>query len=162
MGDARRLPRSSKLCQKRLFAKRVLGINGTENGLRPPLAVGLVVPGQDRCSSPVELRESADRGDAGAQYNLGVMYDGGEGQVVPQNYGEASKWYRKAAEQGFAKAQHNLGRKCSRGEGVPRDYDEAARRGGKAAGQGEAPAQFNLGGIPLKRRGCAARLPDGL
>ena len=33
-----------------------------------------------------------------AQYNLGNMYDFGEG--VPENDAEAVKWYRKAADQG--------------------------------------------------------------
>ena len=42
-----------------------------------------------------------------AQYNLGVMYDNGDG--VPQDYKEAVKWYRLAAEQGDASAQYNLG-----------------------------------------------------
>ena len=37
-------------------------------------------------------------GFAYAQYNLGVMYDNGQG--VQQDYKEAVKWYRKAAEQG--------------------------------------------------------------
>ena len=31
------------------------------------------------------------------------------GQGVPQNYTEAAKWYRLAAEQGNAQAQYNLG-----------------------------------------------------
>jgi TPR repeat protein len=35
------------------------------------------------------------------------MYDNGEG--VPQDYSEAVKWYRLAAEQGDAKAQNALG-----------------------------------------------------
>ena len=35
--------------------------------------------------------------------NLGVMYDNGQG--VPQNYAEALKWYRLAADQGDANAQ---------------------------------------------------------
>jgi len=34
-----------------------------------------------------------------------MMYDKGQG--VPQDYAEALKWYRKAAEQGFAEAQYN-------------------------------------------------------
>ena len=49
----------------------------------------------------------AEQGDADAQYNLGVMYDNGEG--VTQDDAEAVKWYRRAAEQGNAFAQHNLG-----------------------------------------------------
>ena len=31
------------------------------------------------------------------------------GQGVPQDYAEAVKWYRKAAEQGDVNAQHNIG-----------------------------------------------------
>ena len=40
----------------------------------------------------------AEHGEAGAQYNLGFMYDHGQG--VPQDYAEAVRWYRLAAEQG--------------------------------------------------------------
>ena len=36
------------------------------------------------------------------------MYVNGEG--VPENNAEAVKWFRKAADQGFADAQFNLGR----------------------------------------------------
>ena len=54
-----------------------------------------------------ELRALADQGDVDAQFNLGVMYDNGEG--VPQDYAEAVRWYRLAAEQGNASAQFNLG-----------------------------------------------------
>ena len=43
----------------------------------------------------------AEAGDEVAQYNLGVMYDNGRG--VLQDYKEAVKWYRLAAEQGDAK-----------------------------------------------------------
>ena len=68
-------------------------------------------------------RKAAEQGDAAAQYNLGVMYDKGEG--VPQDYQEAVGWYRKAAEQGDASAQHNLGFMYANGDGVPQDYVQA-------------------------------------
>jgi TPR repeat protein len=35
----------------------------------------------------------AEQGVANAQYNLGIMYDNGEG--VKQDYAEAAKWYRQ-------------------------------------------------------------------
>ena len=35
------------------------------------------------------------------------------------------KWYRKAADQGEAAAQHNLGSMYDNGQGVPQDYIEA-------------------------------------
>ena len=62
----------------------------------------------------------AEQGDADAQFNLGVMYDEGDG--VPQDYKEAFKWYRLAAEQGDAFAQTYLGVMYAKGEGVPQDY----------------------------------------
>ena len=42
-----------------------------------------------------------------APSHLGFMYDKGQG--VPQDYAAAVSWYRKAAEQGDADAQFNLG-----------------------------------------------------
>ena len=65
----------------------------------------------------------AESGDAIAQYNLGVMYDKGEG--VLQDYKEAVKWYRMAAEQGDADAQFNLGKMYRNGEGVVQDFKRA-------------------------------------
>ena len=47
------------------------------------------------------------------------MYRNGEG--VPQDYAQAVKWYRKAAEQGYANAQFNLGLMYTKVEGVPQD-----------------------------------------
>ena len=58
-----------------------------------------------------------------AQYNLGIMY--AKGQGVPQDYAEAVKWYRLAADQGIPTAQNNLGFMYAKGEGVPQDYSEA-------------------------------------
>ena len=62
----------------------------------------------------------AERGDAKAQYNLGVIHANGKG--VPKNYTEAVKWYRKAAEHGHAGAQFGLGSGYFLGRGVPEDY----------------------------------------
>lgn len=62
----------------------------------------------------------AEKGNAEAQYNLGVMYRAGRG--VPQDYQKARKWYRLAAEQGNALAQFNLGWMYAGGKGVPQDY----------------------------------------
>ena len=49
----------------------------------------------------------AEQGGSDAQYNLGVMYDFGDG--VPENDKTAVKWYTLAAKQGHARAQTNLG-----------------------------------------------------
>ena len=67
----------------------------------------------------------AEQGNADAQFNLGVMYDTGEG--VPENDVEAVNWYRKATEQGYARAQFNLGVMYADGEGVPENDVEAVK-----------------------------------
>jgi hypothetical protein len=61
------------------------------------------------------------------------------------DYVEAVKWYRKAAEQGDAVAQNNLGVMYKKGRGVTQDYAEAVKWYRKAAQQGYARAQSNLG-----------------
>lgn len=88
-------------------------------------------------------RTAAKRGNADAQYALGIMYENGQG--VPRNYATATAWYTKAAEQGDADAQSKLGLAYLNGHGAPRDYAEAAAWLRKAAEQGNAAAQYDLG-----------------
>jgi hypothetical protein len=54
-------------------------------------------------------------------------------------------WYRKAAEQGYAKAQLDLAGLYENGNGVPLDYAQAASWYRKAAEQGDADGQVHLG-----------------
>ena len=89
-----------------------------------------------------EFKAAADQGNANAQYDLGLMYQKGQG--VPKNYAEAAEWYRKAAEQGNAVAQDNLGFMYANGLGVPKDNAEAMKWWSKASDQGDATAQNNL------------------
>ena len=58
---------------------------------------------------------------------------------------EAVKWFRKAADQGFAPAQYNLGTSYYYGDGVEQDLPMAAKWYRKAADQGFAESQFILG-----------------
>ena len=83
----------------------------------------------------------AEPGDAKAQYNLGVMYDRGQGVV--QDYKEAMKWYRKAAEQGDAKAQFGLGLMYAIGYGVTQDDVYAHMWFNIAASNGDKDAVTN-------------------
>jgi TPR repeat protein len=55
-----------------------------------------------------------------------------------QNYAEALKWYHKAADQGEARAQANLGFMYNKGQGVTQDNIEAIKWYQKAAIQGHA------------------------
>jgi len=70
------------------------------------------------------------------------MYSKGEG--VAQDYKEAEKWYRLAAEQGFGLAQFNLGLLYYEGKGVPQDNKEAVKWWRLSAGQRVEQAQYNL------------------
>ena len=73
------------------------------------------------------------------------MFERGYEADQNSDYSEAVSWYRKAAEQGYAKAQFNLGVMYENGEGVAQDYFEAINWYRKAAEQGNAYAQCNLG-----------------
>jgi len=61
----------------------------------------------------------AEKGDAQAQRNLGMMYF--NGNQVKKDRKEAAKWLRKSAEQGNGKAQAHLALMYLRGEGVTKD-----------------------------------------
>jgi TPR repeat protein len=67
-----------------------------------------------------ELQERALQGDVDAQSSLGFMYRNGEFGVV-QDYAEAARWYRLAADQGLSDAQYDLGLMYGDGEGVEQD-----------------------------------------
>ena len=54
---------------------------------------------------------------------------------------------RACADQGYARAQYNLGGMYFNGYGVPKDDVEAVRLYRLAADQGYVDAQFNLGGM---------------
>ncbi|MFP4476298.1 MAG: tetratricopeptide repeat protein [Desulfatibacillaceae bacterium] len=64
-------------------------------------------------------KQNAARGDPEAQLNLGMMYENGQG--VPKNRLEASRWYEKAAEREHPGALARLGILHANGQGVKKD-----------------------------------------
>ena len=54
-----------------------------------------------------------------APYQTGLALMHHNGQGMPQNYAKAVEWYTRAADQGFARAQANLGVMYAKGEGAP-------------------------------------------
>ena len=86
------------------------------------------------------------------------------GSQASQNgkYAEAVKWFRKAAEQGEAFAQYNLGVMYADGEGVTQDYAEAVKWYRMAAEQGIAEAQFNLGNAYNSGQGVAQNYAEAV
>ncbi len=76
-----------------------------------------------------------------------------DAQGVPQDYVEAAKWFRKAADQGLVGAQYSLGVAHMNGQGVPQDYAEAVKWFRLAADQGFAEAQASLGVAYIQGQG---------
>ena len=85
----------------------------------------------------------AEQGNVASQYNLGYLYDNGQG--VRQDFDKAVEWYQKAAEQGLMEAQYNLALKYENGRGVRQDFTKAFKLYQKAAEQGDSSSQLNLG-----------------
>lgn len=108
------------------------------------------------------LMAGAKAGDPAAQNSLGVMYYTGEavsknlsGKVLDNDPELAAGWFYRAAEQGYADAQFNLGLMYANGEGVLQDMEQAAELFKKAAEQGHVDAQNNLGAMYFTGEGVA-------
>ena len=97
----------------------------------------------DYATALQEWKPLAEQGYAFAQYNLGILYEYGNG--VPKDYVEAVKWYRLSAEQGYAISQYSLGLMYSNGYGVLKDKAEAVKWWRLSAEQGYVYAQGMLG-----------------
>ena len=69
--------------------------------------------------SQSELQKRAEQGSASSQYQLGKMYN------RFKSYKIAVSWYLKAAIQGHAYAQNDLGNAYYRGHGVKQDFATA-------------------------------------
>jgi hypothetical protein len=91
-----------------------------------------------------ELETDAKRGNLEAQTKLGLRYALGSSGLSKDPV-EAMKWFRSAAEQGFAEAQYCLGIRYYDGVDVVKDVGEGIKWLHKAAEQGNAAAQSNLG-----------------
>ena len=72
------------------------------------------------------------------------MYVAGNG--IEKDYKEAFKWFRRAADQGDAWAQLELGNLYNEGHGVEQDDHEAIKWRLRAAEQGNQFVARNLGG----------------
>ena len=88
------------------------------------------------------LGAGATRGDARAQFFLGIMYESGRG--VTKDTAVAARFYRQSADQGLATAENNLGSLYANGDGVAQSDVEAIRLWMLAADQGLPVAQANL------------------
>lgn len=86
------------------------------------------------------LRAAAEEGHAPAQHRLGAYW----WFSVQNDPGEAARWVRRAADQGYAEAMTFLAFLHQYGHGVPRDRRAALRWLRAAAAQGDPDAQIEL------------------
>ena len=112
-----------------------------------PAASGGVAPAGDVDKLPdtiagPALRAAALRGEPAAAFEIAVRYAEGRGTAV--NYGEASKWYERAAQKGIVPAMFRLGTILEKGLNGKKDVDAARRYYVLAAERGNAKAMHNL------------------
>jgi len=99
-------------------------------------------------------KKAGSAGDINAKYNVGVMYEHGNG--VPEDFEKAYKWYYSAAQKGHMAAQLNIANMYSKGAGIKQDYREAAKWYLRAAEQGDAIAQYNLANRYVRAQGVGS------
>ena len=108
-----------------------------------PPKPGSVAAGIEAASQQAGLVET-QRGD-----------DYRDGNGVPQNYGEAARWYRLAIEHGSTAAMTNLANLLLEGEGVAQDPAAAVALYRRAAAAGNSYAMTSLGDLYRTGKGVA-------
>lgn len=91
-----------------------------------------------------KLETAARSGNAVAEDWLGLAYQSGFSHRTPLNYKLALKWFEKAAAQGYANAEFNLGAMYQVGEGAPQSDAEAEHWYRLAAAGGSIAARHSL------------------
>lgn len=131
---------------KELQKKRQAIIEGALNGLNPD-------------DFELYKKQAIETENCEYQVIVGICYEYGFG--IETNMNEAIKWYRLAAEQNFAQAQHNLGNCYASGDHLPLDNSIAFKWYYKAAELGLAESQNKVGyfyangiGVPINTSKC--------
>ncbi len=106
------------------------------------------MPSQEQIT---KWRALAERGDAVAQLNVGLMYLKGQG--VEQSDEKAFEWFKKSANGRNEQAQFNVGLMYHKGQGVEQSYEKAFEWYKKSADNGNAQAQLNVGVMYRKGEG---------
>jgi len=99
----------------------------------------------------------ANQNDAKACYNLGLMYQDGDG--VAKNMDEAVKWYTKSAELNYKEAQYTLASLVFQRQIQSISYPQAVTYYEQAAKQGHVKSQLNLGMLYLRGDVIAQDMP---
>jgi TPR repeat protein len=83
----------------------------------------LLGPNHDYTKEFASLKEQATKGNADAQFNLGIAYVRGIGTAKDPT--EGMRWLRAATDQGQPRASHYLSSMYIAGDGVPLEYATA-------------------------------------
>jgi GAF domain-containing protein len=89
-----------------------------------------------------QMRQLAAEGDSEAQFSMGVRC--ATGDEVTQDYTEAARWFRLAAEQGHVMAQSTLGAYYWAGRGLSQDLNNAYFWAVLANAGGDEPSKVRL------------------
>lgn len=93
----------------------------------------------------VQTDTQEDKTQFSKKEEIDKMYNKGAEEFDNENYSEAVKWYKKAAELGHAESQFCLGYCYEKEIGVFNDLSESVKWYKKAAEQGYAEAQWRIG-----------------
>ena len=102
----------------------------------------------------------AEKDNADAQYNLGILYQRGLG--VEKNPKNAFIWYKRASANGHTDAMYNLGIMYNKGRVVYRSPKDAIKWWKKSAELGNAEAQFNIAVEYFYGRNLGKDIPKAL
>lgn len=116
-----------------------------------PAAGGTDFVKRDISQAVVWFKAAADRGNADAQFDLGLLYQAGKG--VTQSDATAMQWFRLAADKDNPEAQDALGHLFETGRSIGQDLAQAAVWYAKAAAQRNPDAEANLGSYYLTGKG---------
>lgn len=83
----------------------------------------IAIPTSGMEGGALKLLAAANNGDVDALYRLGVLYRRGE--IVPQNYTKARKFFGEAADKGSLWAMRSLATLYYDGQGGARDINKA-------------------------------------
>lgn len=109
----------------------------------------------------------ADNGDGKAQFELGLKYYNGDGIIEGDSmnepdYKKALEYFKKAAENGYPEAQHNIGVMYAHGQGVEADAEIAFKWYKKAAENGMPTSQYLVGDCYLEGRGTKQNIEQAM
>ena len=139
--------RDETLIADRSSQKTVLEAGWQRGNASAAYALGNIFANENRgMEATLWLNRAGEAGIPYAWHNLAVFLASKRNPRGP-NHIQASRYYRMAAERGFAGAQNNLGWAYYKGNGVPKNYSEAIYWLTRAAEQGEPFAYGSLGAM---------------